>query len=115
MNTRFLKQNISILFVIAIFLTPSMVFADAQDFNEVTYVYRSFISDVPADIQECSDIGIPFVPDYASNYDLFSYHSKKTNGKILTENINKIGHVLFCADFSGLALETLFDPYPVFP
>ena len=51
MNTQFLKQKISILFVIAIFLTPSMAFADAQDFKEVTYVYRSFISDVPADIQ----------------------------------------------------------------
>ena len=49
MNTQFLKQNMFILFLIAIFLAPSMAFADAEDFDEVTYVFRSFESEVPAD------------------------------------------------------------------
>ena len=114
MNTHFLKLNISFLFLIAIFFVPGMALADAQDFDEVTYVFRSFESDVPADIQECFDIGIPFVPDVAANYDLYSFHSKKTNGRILTENINKISHVLTCADWSGLTWENRFDPIPVF-
>ena len=113
MNTQFLKQNIFILFVIAIFLTPSMVFADAEDFDEITYVFRSFESDVPADLQECLDIGIPYFPTHATNYDLYSLHSKKTNGLVLNEDIKKIGHVLTCADFSGIGLENLFDPFPM--
>lgn len=95
------KEGSPFLFLIAILFVPSMALADAQDFDEVTYVFRSFESDVPADIQECFDIGIPFVPDVAANYDLYSFHSKKTNGRILTENINKISHVLTCADWSG--------------
>jgi hypothetical protein len=114
MNTQFMKQNMFILFLIAIFLTPSMAFADAEDFDEVTYVFRSFESEVPADLQECVDIGIPYVPDFASNYDLYSLHSKKTNGRVLNENIKRIGHVLTCGDSSGLTWENRFDPFPVY-
>jgi hypothetical protein len=115
MNTHFLKLNISFLFLIAIFFVPGMALADAQDFDEVTYVFRSFESDVPVDIQECFDMDIPFVTTNAADYDLYSFHSKKTNGRILTENIKKIGHVLTCLDWSGIiAWENRFDPIPAF-
>ena len=114
MNTQFLKQKAYILLLGAIFLIPGMAFADAEDFDEITYVFRSFESEVPADLQECVDIGIPYVPDFANNYDLYSLHSKKTNGLVLNEDIKRIGHVLTCGDFSGIGWENVFDPFPMY-
>jgi hypothetical protein len=69
---------------------------------------------VPADLQECLDIGIPYTPTFASNYDLYSLHSKKTNGLVLNEDINRIGHVLTCGDASGVDWENRFDPFPIY-
>ena len=110
MNTQFLKQKAFILLLGGIFLIPGTAFADAEDFDEITYVFRSFESDVPADLQECLDIGIPYVPDFVSNYDLYSLHSKKTNGLVLNEDIKRIGHVLTCGDSSQHGLGKSFRP-----
>ena len=114
MNTQFLKQNMFILFLIAIFLTPSMALADAEDFDEVTYVFRSFESEVPADIQDCFDMDIPFVTTDTGNFDLYSYQSKKTSGVILNGAINRIGHVLTCTDASAIGPDNLFDFVPAY-
>lgn len=114
MTTQFhiLKAFILLLGIIA--LMPGMAFADAEDFDEITYVFRSFESEVPASLQECIDIGIPYAPDFASNYDLYSLHSKKTSGLVLHENIKRIGHVLTCGNGSGVGWDNPFDPFPVY-
>lgn len=101
-----------ILLSIALFFTPSTVLADAADFDETDYVFRSFITDTPADIQECFDIGAPFVPDTFAHFDLYSLQSKKTNGIVLKDNIKVIGHVLTCFDGSGIGPENPFDLFP---
>jgi len=114
MSTQFLKLNIYILFLIAIFFVPSMALADGEDFDEVTYVFRSFESEVPADIQDCFDMDIPFVTTHAASYDIYSYHSKKTNGMVLKETINRIGHVLTCSDWSDVGPSNPFVPIPAY-
>ena len=114
MNAHFLKLNISFLFLIAILFVPSMALADAQDFKEVTYVFRSFESEVPVDIQECFDMDIPFVTTNAANYDIYSFHSKKTNGMVLNETVKSIGHVLTCVDASGIGPENPWDSVPAY-
>lgn len=114
MNTQFCKLKTFILLLGIIVLMPGMAFADGDDFDEITYVFRSFESEIPAGLQECMDIGIPFVPDFASNYDLYSFQSKKSNGRVLHENIKRIGHVLTCGDFSGIEWENRFDPFPMY-
>ena len=114
MKAHFLKLNISFLFLIAILFVPSMALADAQDFKEVTYVFRSFESEVPVDIQECFDMDIPFVTTNAANYDIYSFHSKKTNGMVLNETVKSIGHVLTCVDASGIGPENPWDSVPAY-
>ena len=114
MKAHFLKLNISFLFLIAILFVPSMALADAQDFKEVTYVFRSFESEVPVDIQECFDMDIPFVTTNAANYDIYSFHSKKTNGMVLNETVKRIGHVLTCVNASGIGPENPWDSVPAY-
>jgi len=114
MNTQFLKQKAFILLLGVIFLIPGVALADAEDFDEITYVFRSFESDVPADLQDCFDMDIPFVTTHAAGFDLYSYHSKKTSGLILNGAINRIGHVLTCADWSEVGWSNPFDPVPAY-
>jgi hypothetical protein len=114
MKTKFLKLNIYILSLFFAFFVPSMALADAEDFDEVTYVFRSFESEVPADIQDCFDLDIPFVTSDAASYDLYSYQSKKTSGVILNGAINRIGHVLTCTDASGIGPDNFFDFVPAY-
>jgi hypothetical protein len=115
MNAHFLKLNISFLFLIAILFAPSMALADGEDFDEVTYVFRSSISEVPADIQDCFYmVDIPFVTTDAGNYDLYSYQSKKTSGVILNGAIKRIGHILTCVDTSGVGPDNFLDFMPAY-
>ena len=113
MNTQFLKQKASILLG-AIFLMPGIAFSDAEDFDEVTYVFRSFESAVPADIQDCFDMDIPFITSHTAGFDIYSFHSKKTNGLVLNEDIKRIGHVLTCADWSETTPESPWVPVPAY-
>lgn len=113
MNTQFLKQKAFILLLGAVFLMPGMAFSDGEDFDEITYVYRTFESDVPVDLQECIELDTPFVSNWALKWDLYSFHSKKTNGLVLNDDINRIGETLGCADVSGFG-DNIFGPIPVY-
>lgn len=114
MNTQFLKQKAFILLLGAVFLMPGMAFSDGEDFDEITYVYRTFELDVPIDLQECNDLSTPFISNWAAKWDLYSFHSKKTNGLVLNDDINRIGQTLGCADVSGFGWDNLFDPIPIY-
>ena len=95
-------MKIFISFLTAIFISPSIALADASDFEEVDYVFRSYVSENAPPIDDCYDIGAIFPSTLASNFDLYSLQSKKTNGIVLKDNIKKIGHVLTCVDASEL-------------
>lgn len=99
------------LLLTTVFFMPNIAFSDAADFDEIDYVFRSFESEIPAEIQDCYDIGF-FSPTSFTNFDLYSLQSKKTNGKVLKDNIKKIGHVLTCVDFTGVSLENPFVTTP---
>lgn len=113
MNTQLLNQKVLILILGAIFLMPGMAFSDGEDFDEITYVYRTFEWDAPVDLQECIELDTPFVPNWASKWDLYSFHSKKTNGLVLNDDIKRIGQTLGCADVSGFG-DDIFGPIPVY-
>ncbi len=114
MTTQFHILKAFILLLGIIVLMPGMAFADAEDFDEITYVFRSFESEVPVDLQDCIDIGIPYPPNFATIYDIYSLHSKKTSGLVMHESIKKIGHVLTCGDSSGIGWDNPFDRFPVY-
>ena len=113
MKTKFLKLSIYILSLFVVFFMPSMALADAEDFDEITYVYRTFESDVPVDLQECIELDTPFTSNWAAKWDLYSFHSKKTNGLVLNDDIKRIGQTLGCADISGFG-DDIFGPIPVY-
>lgn len=108
-------RNVFIISAI-LFCVPSLSFADASDYKEEIYTFRSALSDQVANPQECIDIGwLEFNENdpVVALFDIYSFDTKDWNGKVRSaEHDQPIGYILTCADWSGFTTATAFDPIP---
>jgi len=108
-----MKKILSLLAISFLFTNLSL--ADGSDYEEITYIFRSFESETVPDPQECIDIGWPsFNEPIVALFDIYRIKTKENTGAAKKQNYKKpIGQVLTCADWTGFSEATAFDPIPV--
>lgn len=73
-----------------------------QDFYERVYIYSPFPSEREFTLDQCLPAGsFGVIATLGANFDLYSLHTKKTNGLVLNEKVKKVGEVLVCQDWNG--------------